>query len=425
MPRGSISEFMVHFDVDRIPGVLSREFEVARVIARSQGRGPIVAFRVEGCLQDSVSNIVDTRLKLYKAIDVSSDYEAYSKLFEAMSKQSKISIVGAPKLSIAERGLLSLPAVRFYEKEAGLYFSSAVFIACFDGVCNASIHRVLVRDENTGVVRIVPRHLWELYLRARSRGANLPVTVLIGVHPAILISAASSPRFGVFELEVASSLLGGLEAYESPIHKNPVPYGAAAVIEGWLTGEMLEEGPYVDVIGTYDRVRLQPVLRVESVYVNKDEYTHVILSGGLESSLLIGFPREVAIWESVSRVVPKVYKVRLTPASGGWLHAVISIDKRHEGDGKNAILAAFAAHPSLKHVVVVNSDIDPDDLGQVEWAIATRFQADKDLIIIRNVRGSTLDPSSKDGLTAKMGLDATKPINAGLEFERGRIPGLE
>ncbi|MEM4962262.1 MAG: UbiD family decarboxylase, partial [Acidilobaceae archaeon] len=115
----------------------------------------------------------------------------------------------------------------------------------------------------------------------------------------------------------------------------------------------------------------------------------------------------------------------LTPASGGWLHAVISIDKRHEGDGKNAILAAFAAHPSLKHVVVVNSDIDPDDLGQVEWAIATRFQADKDLIIIRNVRGSTLDPSSKDGLTAKMGLDATKPINAGLEFERGRIPGLE
>ncbi|MEM0497569.1 MAG: UbiD family decarboxylase, partial [Acidilobaceae archaeon] len=191
------------------------------------------------------------------------------------------------------------------------------------------------------------------------------------------------------------------------------------------TGEMLEEGPYVDVIGTYDRVRLQPVLRVESVYVNKDEYTHVILSGGLESSLLIGFPREAAIWESVSRVVPKVYKVRLTPASGGWLHAVISIDKRHEGDGKNAILAAFAAHPSLKHVVVVNSDIDPDDLGQVEWAIATRFQADKDLIIIRNVRGSTLDPSSKDGLTAKMGLDATKPINAGLEFERGRIPGLE
>jgi UbiD family decarboxylase len=131
---------------------------------------------------------------------------------------------------------------------------------------------------------------------------------------------------------------------------------------------------------------------------------------------------QAAIRDAVSRVVARVHKVRLTPASGGWLHAIISIDKRHEGDAKNAMMAAFAAHPSLKQVIVVDSDIDPDNPSEVEWAIATRFQADEDLIIIRNVRGSTLDPSSRDGLTAKMGIDATKPLNAGIEYEKPKIP---
>jgi len=420
--RGSMLEFLDVVDVERIDGTLSRDFEVARVIREWQGRGPVIVYRVEGCPQDSASNLVDLRFKLYKALGVGSDEEAYLKILDAMSSPARPSVVGAPRLREAEGGLMEVPAVRFYEKEAGLYLSSAIFIACYDGVCNASIHRVLVKDKRVGVVRVVPRHLWELYLRAKSRGQDLPVSVVIGVHPAIMVAAASSPRFGVFEVDVASKLLGNLWVYESPVHGNPVPLGSAVVIEGLLSRDMAEEGPYVDVIGTYDRVRNQPVLKVLKVYLDVNELTHVILSGGLEASLLIGFTREAAIWEAVSKVVARVHKVRLTPASGGWLHAIISIDKRHEGDAKNAIMAAFAAHPSLKHVIVVDSDIDPDDPSQVEWAIATRFQADEDLVIVRNVRGSTLDPSSRDGLTAKMGIDATKPLNAGMEYEKPRIP---
>lgn len=420
--RGSMLEFLDVVDVERIGGTLSRDFEVARVIREWQGRGPVIVYRVEGCPQDSASNLLDLRFKLYKALGVGSDEEAYLKILDAMSSPARPSVVGAPRLREAEGGLMEVPAVRFYEKEAGLYLSSAIFIACYDGVCNASIHRVLVKDKRVGVVRVVPRHLWELYLRAKSRGQDLPVSVVIGVHPAIMVAAASSPRFGVFEVDVASKLLGNLWVYESPVHGNPVPLGSAVVIEGLLSRDMAEEGPYVDVIGTYDRVRNQPVLKVLKVYLDVNELTHVILSGGLEASLLIGFTREAAIWEAVSKVVARVHKVRLTPASGGWLHAIISIDKRHEGDAKNAIMAAFAAHPSLKHVIVVDSDIDPDDPSQVEWAIATRFQADEDLVIVRNVRGSTLDPSSRDGLTAKMGIDATKPLNAGIEYEKPRIP---
>jgi len=415
-------EFLDVVDVERIGGTLSRDFEVARVVREWQGRGPVIVYRVEGCPQDSASNLLDLKFKLYKALGVGSDEEAYLKILDAMSSPARPSVVGAPRLREAEGGLMEVPAARFYEKEAGLYLSSAIFIACYDGVCNASINRVLVKDKRVGVVRVVPRHLWELYLRAKSRGQDLPVSVVIGVHPAIMVAAASSPRFGVFEVDVASKLLGNLWVYESPVHGNPVPLGSAVVIEGLLSRDMAEEGPYVDVIGTYDRVRNQPVLKVLKVYLDVNELTHVILSGGLEASLLIGFTREAAIWEAVSKVVAGVHKVRLTPASGGWLHAIISIDKRHEGDAKNAIMAAFAAHPSLKYVIVVDSDIDPDDPSQVEWAIATRFQADEDLVIVRNVRGSTLDPSSRDGLTAKMGIDATKPLSAGIEYEKPRIP---
>ncbi len=419
---GSLARFLDRINVERIPGILSRDYEPARLIYRTQGKGPAILFRVEGSVQDSASNLVDTRDKLYRALGVGGDVEAYQKLLAAGG--SSLSRVGAPRLKRAERGLLDLPAIRFYEGEGGPYISSSIFIACSGGACNASIHRMMVTGEREARVRLVPRHLYRMYREAVGRGEDLPVSIVIGVNPVIMLAAALTPPFGVFELEVASSLLGGLEVFESPIHGNPVPVGAAVVVEGRLTPRLEDEGPYVDALGTYDRVRKQPVLVVDGVFYNPDEPTHVILHGGLEHVMLMGFPREAQIWQSVSRVVPRVYKVRLTPASGGWLHAVVSIQKNHDGDGKNAIMAAFAGHPSLKHVVVVDGDVDPDDPGIVEWAIATRFQADRDLVVIREVRGSTLDPSGRDGFTSKMGLDATMPLNGGLSFRRGRIPGV-
>jgi len=124
-------------------------------------------------------------------------------------------------------------------------------------------------------------------------------------------------------------------------------------------------------------------------------------------------------------VIPRVAKVRLTDGGGGWLHAVIAIDKQSEGDGKSAIMAAFAGHPSLKHVVVVDSDIDPDNPIEVEWALATRFQAGRGLVVVRHARGSTLDPSSFNGVTDKVGIDATAPIKDRSKYVRPRIPRKE
>ena len=101
----------------------------------------------------------------------------------------------------------------------------------------------------------------------------------------------------------------------------------------------------------------------------------------------------------------------MTEGGGSWLHAVVQIKKRTPGDGKNTILAALAAHPSLKRVVVVDEDIDPTDPIDVEWAIATRCQPDKNILFVPGAKGSSLDPSAdENGTTCKWGIDATKPL---------------
>jgi len=204
------------------------------------------------------------------------------------------------------------------------------------------------------------------------------------------------------------------------------PADSELVLEGRISHEReATEGPLVDITGTYDIKRSQPVVEVINVMHRKGYIYQALLPGGAEHRLLMGLPREAAIYEAVSRVVPRVRAVNLSIGGCGWLHAIISIEKQTDGDAKNAILSAFSAHPSLKHVVVVDANVDVFNLDDVEWAIATRFQADEDLVILRNVRGSSLDPSADQerAITSKMGIDATRPLSKPREgFERAEIP---
>ncbi|MEN3037224.1 MAG: UbiD family decarboxylase domain-containing protein, partial [Candidatus Methanosuratincola petrocarbonis] len=189
--------------------------------------------------------------------------------------------------------------------------------------------------------------------------------------------------------------------------------------------ETAEEGPFVDLTGTYDIVRKQPVVRIRRVMRRRDAIYQALLPGGSEHKLLMGIPKEVRMYEAIQKAVPKVKGVRLTPGGCCWFHAVVSIKKQADGDGKNAALAALGSNPSLKHVVVVDEDVDIDSPEEVEWAIATRFQGDKDLTLIEGARGSTLDPSSDqiNILTAKLAIDATIPWSKPKEkFLRAAIP---
>ncbi len=402
------------------------EFTIARVLKNTEGGvTPIFAKVAEGFT--GVGNLLDTRSKLFKFLGVSRDEEAYAKLQQALENPLNVEVVSTWRDLYREvESLRQLPMVRYYEKEARPYITSGVVIALgVDGVVNASIHRFSPLDDRRAVVRIVPRHLYQIYRKSMEVEREVPVVFVWGVHPLVLLAAASSPPYGVSEINVASRLMGGLKvmALDNGV---VAPFLASVVVEGFLTREQADEGPFVDIVGVYDRVRKQPVVRVEKIYVLREEaYVHYLLPAGLEHMVLMGFEKEARIWRAARGVTPRINKVRLTRGGFGWMVAVISMEKLVEGDAKNVLLAAFAAHPSLKIAIAVDSDVDPDDAVAVEWALATRLRADSGIFVIPYVRGSTLDPVAlnAEGLTHKVGIDATRPLDLDPAiFERAKIP---
>ncbi|MCX8184336.1 MAG: UbiD family decarboxylase [Sulfolobales archaeon] len=414
--------------VEKIENILGPDLEPTKYMKKADRSESTVLFRVSSSEIECASGIINTRKKLYELLKASCDEEAYTKLSNAISRKSS---AGFRELRFSEyfeifnRSLTSIPAIKFYSIDGGRYITSSIVIARTPDVdsFNASIHRLMVLDEHSMAIRIVPRHLYRIHELNMKAGKDTEVAIVIGAHPLVELASAMSPPYGVFELELVEHLGGHpLEVVYTPIYGIPVPAYASIVIEGRITRNLAKEGPFVDIFVLPDRVREQPVVVVDRIYISKNrEYFHVILPGGGDHLILMGFPREAAIWESIRRAVPKVRKVRLTRGGGMWLHAIISISKEVEGEGKTAIMAAFAAHPSLKHVVVVDEDIDPDNLEEVEWAIATRLQAGRGLVVVRNARGSTLDPSSEDGLTDKIGIDATAPLTRREMFKKLEI----
>lgn len=314
--------------------------------------------------------------------------------------------------------LRRLPVPTFYEGDGGPYITAGIVVGEreYDGklVRNVSFHRLMATGPRTAVARLVPRHLHKMHEDARAAKEDLPIAVAIGSCPPVLIAAASSVEFGHDELHIASALRRAARGRPVDVVRLPesgltVPATAEIVLEGRLTRRVADEGPFVDITGTVDPVRRQPVVVFDRMYHRDDPIFHAILPGGHEHYMMMGLPKEPGILRSVRGVVPDVRAVRLTEGGCCWLHGVVSIKVRNHGDAKNAMLAAFAGHASMKRVVVVDEDIDPFDDEQVEWALATRFQADRDILVIEGARGSSLDPSS-DGTTAKLGLDATVPL---------------
>ncbi len=431
----SLRSFLERVEIDegilKIGNRVSTRFEVSFILKKLDKEGPVALFEeLEEYETQIAANVCGTRRRICEALDVDQN-ELYSTLVEAWRSPSEPRVVeDGPVTDVVEQPDLSkLPILTHFERDAGPYITSGVIHAkSLDGkIENVSVHRLQVLDKRHLAIRLVPRHLHKLWMMAKEEKKDLDVSISIGVHPAVILAASSPVPFGINEFNVADALMNNSLRLVRCEHVDAyAPVEAELVLEGRISSskEVLE-GPFVDITGTYDLQRKQPVVEVVGFMHREDYLYQAILPSSAEHRLLMGLPREVLIWKSVSKVVPRVHAVNLSLGGSGWLHATMSVDKQLEGDGKNALLAAFAAHPSLKHAVVVDSDIDPYDATDIEWAIATRFQASEDLIMITNVRGSTLDSSAqqKTGLTTKVGIDATRPIEKPkYMFTRAKIP---
>jgi anhydromevalonate phosphate decarboxylase len=430
--HGFLHLLQQHNDLITIDKQVSPKFELAAISHKLDRKQAILFQHVEGSGMSVVTNILGTRKRFSSAIGTDDPTMIHSHILESMSNASYEKTIEdePPFCDNSSTDLNDLPIIMHFEKDAGHYITSSIVYAKDQERenQNSSIHRFLRLDRNHMVIRMVEgRHLHKCYSFAKEHGEDLRVTVAIGVHPAISIASAYQAAYGFDEMILANSLLKGeLSLSKSDYSGLYVPTFSEIILEGRILQDETAEEWMVEMLKTYDIKRQQPVFELDRIKFRNNAYFHDILPGFSEHRLLMGLPVEARLYEGVKNVVSSTKTVHLSDGGSNWLTAIIQIHKRLEGESKNALLAAFANHPSLKIAIVVDDDIDPTDAVSVEYAISTRCQADKGLLIIPNAKGSSLDPSSDQVnlLTTKLGIDATVSLLKDKErFEIAHIPG--
>lgn len=365
-----------------------------------------------------LGNVCSSREILARSMNVDQD-ELHSHLLNGLRAPLEPEVVpDAPFMENVDENpnINRHPVPKFFAEDAGFYYTSGLIVTkgLESGIHNSSIHRQLIIGDNETTARIVPRHLFHNIKVAEGMDKDLPIAVVFGLHPAVLLAASTPTEIELDEMYVANAMMSGeLKRVELPHSKILVPYHSEVVYEGRIINKRREkEGPFVDITGSLDIIREEPVLVIDRVYYRNNPYFTTILPSKTEHFILMGLGREARIKEFVANVVPKVGDVYLSTGGGGWLHAIISVEIQNNGDGKNVIMAAFAAHASLKWVTVVNTDIDVFDPVMVEWATVTRT-GENDIIIINKARGSSLDPArnEKEKVSIKVGIDALMDLN--------------
>lgn len=408
---------------------VSTKYEIAAVTAKVDGANAVLFENIKESKLRLVANLVGTRARFASAVSAT-ESTIHNKVISAIENAKKPKIIPDGKfLENSSKDLSILPIVTHFEKESGPFITSSIIYTLNreKKTQNSSFHRLMPLDKTHFSIRMVEgRHLHRTFVHAKEHGEDLKVAITIGVHPAVSIAGAYQAEWGEDELEIANSLLAGkLTLTKLPYSGMKVPSGAEIVLEGKILQDKTHKEWMVEMLRTYDFARDQPVFELENLYYRNNAIFHDVLAGYSEHRLLMGMPIEAKLNRDVKKTIPQTKQVVMTNGGCNWLHAVVQISKKKDTDAKKAIEQTFAAHRSLKMVTIVDEDIDPSDPVQVEYAMATRFQADKNLTIIEKVRGSSLDPSSdqKNLLTAKLGIDATRSMSKRPEgFEIAKIP---
>jgi 2,5-furandicarboxylate decarboxylase 1 len=346
---------------------------------------------------------------------------------------SWVEVAAAPAQDVVHEKvdlLKQLPIPKHNEHDSGPYITAALLIARNPktGIQNVSIHRCQVSGPDRIGVLLLPRHTLHYFRMAEEAGEGLEIALVIGVHPACILASQAIAALDSDEMEIAGALLGRpIEMVKCRTNRVRVPAHAEIVIEGRILPKVREpEGPFGEFPQYYGPRADREVIQVDAITHRKNAIFHTIVGGGVEHLLLGGIPREATLLEHLQRSFPSVHDVRLTRGGTCRYHLAVKIDKKSQGEPKNIIMGAFGGHYDIKQVVVVDLDVNIDNETEIEWAIATRFQADRDLVVVSGAQGSKLDPSSDNGISAKMGIDATKPLSTEpMEFKRIHVKGVE
>jgi len=411
------------------PKIIEKEIdknEIPLIIKNDQSL--ILFKKIKGYKYQVVSGVCSSRDLIASYLGTTKEKLLF-KIADAIQNPKEYKIVkDAPCFEDKSKDLNEIPSMKYFERDGGEYISSGMII-CQDPNTkrfNVAFHRMMKISKNKMVTRLCDRDTLKFFKKYPD---EMPVSIIIGHDPSVLIPGAISAG-DTEELKIMSALKS-LKLVKCKTNGLLVPAEAEIIIEGRITKGEENEGPFVDISGTYDVIRKQPVIEVDKIWHRKNPIYHALLPGGNEHRLLMGMPREPTIYNEVSKICP-VRGVNISTGGCSWLHCVVSIKKQKEDDGIKAAEAAFKGHSSLKHCIVVDDDIDPFNMEEVEWAIATRLQADKQTFT-KKEGGSSIDPSTagQDTVsgtdrryTCKVGIDATIPFGLNKDkFEKARVVG--
>lgn len=407
---------------------VDRRFELAAVLKNIAREGKAAFFeKVKGSPFPVVSNILGSRQMLAQALGcepeaTASEFSRRSKLGLA-TRLVKDAPVKEVILKGKEASLEEFPIVVHCEKDAGPYLTAGIAITKDPdtGTRNVSMNRIFYGGGNQLKIRMMPpQHLGVIQAKAEEKGQDLELAVAIGNHPLELVAAATTVSYGYDEFVLASSLKGEpVELVKCETLDLEVPATAEIVLEGKvLAGVREPEGPFGDFMQYYIPALDNHVFKILAITHRREPIYQTIQAGTLEDAHLLGISREARVWEAVAATGAEVRAVSLVPMI---LSAAISIRKRFEGEGKNVAAAAFGSYSWLKYCIVVDHDVDPFDINDVWWAIATRSNPNRGHFLMADSLGFPRDPFNLH--SAKMAIDATAPLNQWQEFERKRIPG--
>ena len=411
-------------EIARVIKPISPRYEITALLTRLERskRFPLLfCEKVNGSDAPVVINVQASRKLMAFALECRPDELADA--FSARQNQPipPVELSAAPVHEVLrlddEVDLTQVPLLTHYDVNAAPYITAGIVVAADPdtGVRNTSYNRLMLAGKRElRIFMAVGRHLWTLHNKAERRGEPLPIAIIIGVHPLFSLGAqAFTPSTDDEYAVIGGMMREALRVVRAKTVPIVIPADAEMVIEGRILPHIRrEEGPFGEFTGHAVSKDERQVVEVTAITHRKNYIFQDVHAGYTEHKLMGAVPREAALIKAVRQTVPTVKNVCMPVSGNCRFHAYVSIAKRTPGQAKNAICAAFASDMLLKHVIIVDDDIDVFDEEQVLWAVSNRFQADHGLVVIPNAQGSELDPSAgPGGINAKMGLDATKPLS--------------
>jgi UbiD family decarboxylase len=423
-------------DLLRIEEEVDPRFEIARYIRHtSDMEGPALLFEnVKGHSMPVAGGLYSSRRLMLKALGTTEE-TAVSDYLKAMQNLCEPRLVETgPCKEVIRLGeqasLAGLPIPTLCEQDSGPFITAGVAISrdVEEGGKNASIYRFELQGERQlGVLSPVPHHLGLHYQKAESLGRPLEVAIAIGVSPGVLICTQWEAAYGVDELTLAGALQGDtLDVVKCETVDLEVPASAEIIIEGKIhPGKRRMEGPFGEYTGYYTAAYPKPYLEVTAITHRRDAIFQAALTGlpTTDNHVLKMIPMEASCYAFLKQRFPGVKKVHFHGAGGVGLLGIVAMQQHTRYEARN-MLATMLSAQGTKVVIAVDEDVDVFDLNKVMWAVCTRSQADKDLIVLPRTAAFQLDPSAPElGVLTTMGVDATKPW--GEDFDDvARVPGM-